>query len=324
MHILVTGGAGYKGAVLVPKLLEGGDRVTVVDAMWFGNSLADHPRLTIVAKDVRALEAQQLSGVDAVIHLANVANDPSADLDPRLTWEVNALGTMQLADHCVRAGVRQFLYASSGSVYGIKSEARVTEDLSLTPISDYNRSKMVAERVLLSYADQMIVQCIRPATVCGLSSRMRLDVAVNLLTMQALEHGKIRVFGGDQVRPNIHVQDVAGVYMHLLELGERAPGIFNAGFENISIRDLAERIAARIPAEIEFTPSDDPRSYRLDSQKLLDTGFAPKFCVDDAIDELVTAHGRGELSDRDQCYNVRWMKQSKATSAQPAAALAAH
>lgn len=314
-HVLVTGGAGYKGCVLTAKLLERGDTVTVVDAMWFGDRLEPHERLTVVESDVRELDPALLDGVDAVIHLANVANDPSADLDPKLSWEVNALGTMQLADHAVRAGVPQLLFASSGSVYGVKEEEQVTEDLSLRPISDYNKSKMVAERVLLSYERDMVVQCLRPATVCGPSPRMRLDVAVNLLTMQALTRGRITVFGGAQVRPNIHVDDVADAYLHLLDLGAEAPGVFNAGFENLSILEIARRVAERIPAEVEVTESNDPRSYRLNSDRLLATGFRPKKGVDDAIAEIEREFHAGRMEDTMDCYNLKWMKEHVAACA---------
>lgn len=309
MHVLVTGGCGYKGHILVKKLIDRGERVTVVDAMWFGNYLEEHPNLTVIDHDVRDFDPHWLEGVDAIVHLANVANDPSAELDPRLSWEVNALATQQLADAAVRAGVGHFVYASSGSVYGIKEEEQVTEELTLTPISDYNRSKMVAERVLLSYADEMTVQCLRPATVCGFSPRMRLDVAVNLLTMQALTKGRITVLGGDQVRPNIHIDDVADAYLHLIDQGSKAPGIFNAGFENISILDLAHRICEHVPAEIIVEPSNDPRSYRLNSDKLLATGFTPNKCVNDAIEEVAAAYHRGELRDEERWYNVKWMRR---------------
>jgi nucleoside-diphosphate-sugar epimerase len=217
MNILVTGGCGYKGTVLVPKLLAAGHRVTVVDIMWFGNFLRPHPQLRVVHGDVRFAEEVPLEGIDTIIHLSSVANDPCGDLDPKLTWEISALATMQLADRAARHGVRQFIYASSGSVYGVKDEAQVTEDLELTPISEYNKTKMVGERVLLSYQNNMAVQIVRPATVCGYSPRMRLDVSVNMLTMQALTRGRITVFGGAQTRPNIHIDDITDLYMYLLE-----------------------------------------------------------------------------------------------------------
>ncbi|HAG73460.1 MAG TPA: NAD-dependent epimerase/dehydratase, partial [Gammaproteobacteria bacterium] len=225
MNVFVTGGCGYKGTVLVPKLLQRGHKVQVLDAQWFGNFLPSHPNLTVTKGDVRDIDSINLQGVDTVIHLSSVANDPCGDLDPKLTWEISALATMQLADKAVRQGVKQFIFASSGSVYGIKDEDQVTEDLELKPISEYNKTKMVSERVLLSYQDEMMVQVIRPATVCGLSPRMRLDVAVNLLTMQALEKGKITVFGGNQARPNIHMDDITDVYLHFMD-NPKHTGVF--------------------------------------------------------------------------------------------------
>jgi nucleoside-diphosphate-sugar epimerase len=310
MNLLVTGACGYKGSVLVPKLLAQGHTVTAFDIQWFGDELTPHPNLRVIRGDVRDTDTIPLEGVDAIIHLASVANDPCGDLDPKLTWEISALATMRLADKAVRKGIRRFIYASSGSVYGVKSEPQVTEDLELDPISEYNKTKMVAERVLLSYRDDMAVQIVRPATVCGVSPRMRLDVAVNMLTMQALRNGRITVFGGDQVRPNIHIDDITDLYIYLLDRPELT-GVFNAGFENISIREIAERVAAALDAEIEFTPSNDPRSYRQNSDKLLATGFAPRKTVDDAIREIVAAYQRGDLKDEDRWYNLRWMQQAR-------------
>jgi len=312
MKVLVTGGCGYKGTVLVPKLLAEGHDVTVVDAMWFGNFLEPHPRLRVLKADVRQIDAIPVAGMDAIIHLASVANDPCGDLDPKLTWEISALATMQLADAAKRQGVGQFIYASSGSVYGVKEEERVTEDLSLKPISEYNKTKMVAERVLLSYASDFVVQIVRPATVCGYSPRMRLDVSVNMLTMQALANRVITVFGGNQVRPNIHIDDITDLYLFLLRKGAAVQGVYNAGFENISILDIAKRVTARAPAEIRITESNDPRSYRVNSDKLLATGFRPKKTVDDAIAEIVDKVRGDSLRDEDRFYNLRWMKRSAA------------
>lgn len=307
MKLLVTGGCGYKGTVLVPKLLNRGYDVVVLDTAWFGNYLPEHPRLTVVKDDVRNVEAINLDGVDAIIHLASIANDPCGDLDPKLTWEVSALATMQLADKAVRKGVSRFIYASSGSVYGVKDELQVTEDLELKPISEYNKTKMVAERVLLSYSDQMKVQVVRPATVCGCSPRMRLDVAVNLLTMQALTKGEITVLGGDQTRPNIHMDDITDVYLHLLD-NPQACGVFNAGFENLSILEIAQMVANRIGASITVKESNDPRSYRVNSDRLLATGYKPKKTVSDAIDEICEMYRSGALKDEDRWYNLKWMK----------------
>jgi len=292
-------------------LAEGHD-VTVVDAMWFGNFLEPHPRLRVLKADVRQIDAIPVAGMDAIIHLASVANDPCGDLDPKLTWEISALATMQLADAAKRQGVGQFIYASSGSVYGVKEEERVTEDLSLKPISEYNKTKMVAERVLLSSASDFVVQIVRPATVCGYSPRMRLDVSVNMLTMQALANRVITVFGGNQVRPNIHIDDITDLYLFLLRKGAAVQGVYNAGFENISILDIAKRVTESAPAEIRITESNDPRSYRVNSDKLLATGFRPKKTVDDAIAEIVDKVRGDSLRDEDRFYNLRWMKRSAA------------
>lgn len=309
MNILLTGGCGYKGTVLVPKLLAQGHLVRVIDTMWFGNFLHHHPNLTVTKGDVRDIDRILLDDVDAVIHLSSVANDPCGDLDPKLTWEISALATMQLADKAARHGVKQFIYASSGSVYGVKSEGQVTEDLELNPISEYNKTKMVSERVLLSYADQMLVQIVRPATVCGFSPRMRLDVAVNLLTMQALAKGEITVLGGDQTRPNIHIDDITDLYIFLLDHPE-VNGVFNAGFENISILDIAQLVAKKVSSKITVTASTDPRSYRVNSDKLLATGFKPKKTVEDAISEIVEKFHSGVLKDEDHFYNLRWMEKT--------------
>ena len=309
MKILVTGACGYKSHVLIPKLLNRGYQVVGLDVMWFGNFHEPHPNLSLVKADVRDVENIDLKGVDAIIHLSSIANDPCGDLDPKLTWEVSALATMQLADKAKRTGVKRFIYASSGSVYGIKEELQVTEELELKPISEYNKTKMVGERVMLSYSNDMVVQIVRPATVCGYSPRMRLDVSVNMLTMQALSKGKITVFGGTQTRPNIHIDDITDVYLHLLDHSS-VTGIYNAGFENISILDIAKIVTRHVPVEIIVTESNDPRSYRVNSDKLLATGFKPKKGVEDAVLEIIAKYRAGELKDEDRFYNLKWMEQT--------------
>jgi nucleoside-diphosphate-sugar epimerase len=308
VKILVTGACGYKGTVLVPKLLAQGHDVVALDIMWFGNFLTPHPKLEVVKGDVRDVDAIDLRGIDAIVHLSSVANDPCGDLDPKLTWEISCLATMQLADKAVRQGIRRFVYASSGSVYGVKDEPQVTEDLELKPISEYNKTKMVAERVLLSYANDMTVQIVRPATVCGYSPRMRLDVSVNMLTMQALTKERITVFGGNQTRPNIHIDDITDLYVFLLDHPEHT-GIYNAGFENLSILDIAHRVLEHAPAKIVVSESNDPRSYRVNSDRLLATGFRPKKTVDDAIREIAHNYRSGKLKDEDRFYNLRWMQR---------------
>jgi len=307
MKVLVTGGCGYKGSVLVPKLLERGHFVEVYDTQWFGDHLAPHHALRIYKTDIR--DIQSLGFHDAIIHLAGIANDPCGELDAKLTWEVNVYATMQLAELAVRSGVKQFIFASSASVYGLKDNRPVVETDSLAPVSDYNRTKQVAERVLLSYSDRMQIQIVRPATVCGLSPRMRLDTMVNMLTMQAVTKGEITAHcgehGGGLMRPNIHIQDVTDLYIWMLDHPELT-GSYNAGFENISAMDTAMMIAEEVEAKVNITKVKDKRSYAVDSSKLLATGFAPKHGVRDAIRELADSG----LQPQDNMLNLAWMRKN--------------
>jgi nucleoside-diphosphate-sugar epimerase len=308
VRILVTGGCGYVGSKLTEALLaRDGYRVTVLDAMWFGNFLPAHPRLTLLEQDMRKIDAVDLSSFDTIFHLANIANDPAVELNPYASWDVNVLATMRLAERAVRQGVKQIVFASSGSVYGVTPEPRVTEETDLNPLSEYNKTKMVAERVILSYRDSLVTTVIRPATVCGPSPRMRLDLTVNLLTMQALSHGAMTVLGGSQVRPNIHIDDLVDVYLFALD--RRLAGVYNAGFENLSILDIAERIASHVPAAVRILPSNDPRSYRQCSDRLVAAGFVPARNVSTAVQQLAVLYAAGRLRDHPAWHNVSWMKQ---------------
>ena len=308
-RVLVTGGEGYVGSSLIPALLDLGVMVRSVDIGWFGSYVADHENLERHCGDIREIQSEWLDGVDAVVHLANIANDPSVELDPLLSWEVNVLAGRNLIHQAVKSGVHQFIYASSGSVYGVSTAPRVTEEVELLPISTYNKTKMVAEQVFLSFRDKIRVHCLRPATTCGFSPRMRLDVAVNLLTMHAFINKKISVLGGDQVRPNIHIKDMVRAYLHFLDSPELPDGVYNVGFENLSIMEIAQMVADRTGAKIERLPSNDPRSYRQDSAKLLATGFSPVFTVSDAIDEMLELWESGGIQERDEWFTVRSMNK---------------
>lgn len=309
MNILITGACGYVGSSLTPYLLKKQHNIRAIDTQWFGKNLQKHPNLEIIRLDIRELESKHLDSIDSIIHLANIANDPGVELNPTLSWEVNVLETQRIIDLASKLGVRQFIYASSGSVYGVKDEPEVTEDLELLPISVYNKTKMVSERVALSYKDSMKIHNIRPATVCGWSPRMRLDVSVNMLTFQALKNKQITVFGGQQIRPNIHIQDMIRVYSHFIENEPNIQsGNYNAGFENISIMDIAKMVTSKVSAEIVVTESNDPRSYRLNSDKLLSTGFERKFSVNDAVEEVISLFNKGKIQDKDEFYTVKMMK----------------
>lgn len=308
--VLITGGLGYKGSVLIEKLLKHNCHITVIDANWFGNYVTNHENLEIIIKDTRDIDELPKIKADVVIHLAAVANDPSSEINSKLTWESSALSTLKLINKMKRDGINQIIYASSGSVYGIKEEENVTEDLELVPISDYNKAKMATERILLSYSSDFLIQIIRPATVCGISPRMRFDLSVNLLTMQALTKNLITVFGGNQIRPNIHIEDITDLYVDCVLNPTKYNGVYNCSNENLSILEIARLIAAETGADLKITPSNDPRSYRMCSDKLANAGFLPKFTVLDAISDLKRAFKNNLISDHENCHNLIWMKKN--------------
>ena len=311
--ILVTGGSGYVGSVLVPKLLKLNFKVIVLDTLWFGINLKKHKNLRIIKKDVRDISAKDLKGVKIIYHLASIANDPMGALNPELTWEISCLGTMKLLEVALNCKVKKIIYASSSSVYGIKKEKKVIENLSLEPISIYNKAKMIAERILLSYSKKINISIIRPATVCGLSPRMRLDVSVNMLTYQALKNRKITVFGGSQIRPNIHIDDLVDLYVFFLKDNKKFNGIFNAGFENLSISQIAKNISKVVKSEIIFLKNtNDKRSYRVDSSKLNRIGFYPKKNVSIAIQEMQTFFEKQNLNKINKnSFSISWLKKKK-------------
>lgn len=323
MRVFCTGAAGYLGHVLVPLLLERGCLVTVFDAMWYPCHLPNSPNLTIIRGDIRdeKLLARALEwGYDAVIHLACISNDASFELDEALSRTINYDAFEPLVRLSAGLGVKRFIYASTSSVYGISDAAEVTEDHPLVPLTLYNKYKAMCEPILDRYAREgFTTVTVRPATLCGYSPRQRLDLAVNALTNHAYARGEITVYGGAQMRPNLHVEDMAEVYELLL----RAPAhkihhqIFNVGGENLSLADLAERVAeicahTRRP-EIKIVPSsDDTRSYRINSDKIRDVlGYRPKRSVERAVGDLWHALQNHLLPDSledDRYYNVRRMK----------------
>ena len=308
-HILVTGGCGYTGSILTNDLVDLGNKVTVVDTQWFGNYLTPRKNLNVIKMDIRNHDKIPLIEVDTVVHLASIANDLGVELNSKLSWEVNVLATQKLIENSINNKVKQFIFASSGSVYGVKEEKEVTEDLSLVPISIYNKTKMISERVLKSYENEIKLYCIRPATVCGYSPRMRLDVSVNMFVFQALKFKKMTVFGGNQIRPNIHIQDLSNVYKHFIFNTNLPVGFYNAGFENLKIIDIAKEVVKVIPSKIVIKDNIDPRSYRQNSDKLLSTGFKKKFSVFDAIKEIKEKYENKKFIESNSCYTVKWMKE---------------
>ena len=324
MEVVVTGGGGYIGAVLVPELLAAGHGVTVLDRFLFGKTpldpVRDHPELRLVTGDIRDLEAVRsvfADSVQAVIHLAAISNDPSAELAPEVTRSVNGEGTRLLMTEAKAAGIPRFLYASSASVYGIKDTPDVTEELPLEPITLYAQCKMEGEQILNDLVDDGFVGVsVRSATVCGDSPRLRLDLTINLLSDQALRLGWIRVFGGTQMRPNVHLRDLTSFYRHLLSAAPESVNgkAFNVCRRNSSVTGLAEMVRDELDPtlEIRTEPTDDLRSYHLSgalAERVL--GFAPERGLVTAVQELRDRYARPQDPDpSDDWYrNVRWMKE---------------
>lgn len=309
MKILVTGGCGYKGSVLIPKLLGLGYKILSIDTQWFGNYLPKHKNLTNIKLNINNINEINLKGINAIIHLASIANDPMADLDENLSWETSALGTYKLIEAALKYNIKKIIYASSGSVYGIKKEKKVHENLDLNPISLYNKVKMVTERVLLSYNKNIDINIVRPGTVCGYSPRMRYDLTVNAMTYSALKTGKISVFGGKQIRPNIHIDDLINLYLMLLKKNYSNLTV-NAGFENLSILNIAKKISKITNAKVLiFKDKNDPRSYRMSSDRLKKIGFKPKHNVQKAIIDLKSMFNANLLKNDKKFYSVNWLKE---------------
>jgi nucleoside-diphosphate-sugar epimerase len=329
--VLVTGGAGYCGSLLVPQLLDQGYRVTVYDAMFFGDGFLPKgdPNLRVVKGDIRDMAhlAAATAGHDAFVSLACISNDASFELDEALSTSVNMDAFEPMVEAAKQAGVKRFIYASSSSVYGVSDRPDVTEDHPLVPLTLYNKFKGLCEPLLKKHADDdFTVVIFRPATVCGYAPRLRLDLSVNILTNHAINAGKITVFGGSQLRPNLHIQD----YCDAVKLFLTAPSdqiqkeTFNVGYQNLSIMDIARLVQRIVSKEfpeqgevaIVTTPSDDLRSYHINSDKIRRVlGYAPRHTIEDAVRDLCDAFRKGHIPDSmngDQYFNVRRLKRLRA------------
>jgi nucleoside-diphosphate-sugar epimerase len=332
--VLVTGGAGYVGAVLIPKLIRKGYRVRVLDLYLFGDHLwsdLNHGGLLEEIKgDLRnqSILESSLKGCTAVIHLACISNDPSFELNPDLGRSINFDAFGPLVEKSKRLGIRKFIYASTSSVYGISDAMNVTEEHPLKPLTDYSKFKALCEPILLEEKrNDFVPVVIRPATVCGYSPRQRLDLTVNILTNHALNNGRITVFGGAQMRPNIHIDDVTDLYVNLLEINDKkiSGKIFNAGYQNHAVADIAAMVRNviseahpnRKKIDIVTTPSDDTRSYHISSEKIShELGFVPAHTVEDAIRDLVKAFEAGKLPNSmtdPKYFNIKTMQQSESS-----------
>jgi nucleoside-diphosphate-sugar epimerase len=329
-NVLISGGAGYVGTLLTPQLLAAGYNVTVYDIMYYGCELKPQPRLKIVEGDIRdtARFRDACRGMEAVIHLACISNDAGFDLDEKLSEEINYQCFEPLVVAAKQQGVRRFIYASSSSVYGYSEAPRVTEEHPLVPLTLYNKFKGLCEPLLFKHQSKdFVCVTIRPATICGYSPRMRLDLSVNILTNHAVNRNQITVYGGEQHRPNLHIQDMCDLYTLLLELPDEtiAGETFNAGYQNKSIMDIA-RIVQRVVQEafpekgeipIVTTPSNDTRSYRITSDKIAaKLGFRPTRTIDDAVRDICNAFKEGKLPNSmtdERYFNVKMLKHTRAT-----------
>jgi len=317
---MITGGAGYVGAVLVPHLLAKGYVVTVLDLMIYGiDVLAAHPNLNAVRGDIRDQDLlnEIIPGHEAVIHLACISNDPSFELNPQLGKSINLDAFRPLLEISRKSGIKLFIYASTSSVYGIREEKDVHEDMTLEPLTDYSRFKADCEKILTEYqSDDFTTVIIRPATVCGYSPRQRLDVVVNILTNLAYHKREISVFGGDQLRPNIHIADMVEAYLVLLNAPKEkiAGKTFNAGYENQAVKELAETVKSVVGKDVKLitTQTDDNRSYHISSRKMKEElGFEATHTIREAVQDLCSAFDRGLLPDsleNERYFNIRRMQ----------------
>lgn len=308
--VLVTGGAGYVGSALIPALLDEGYTVRVVDLFWYGRDVypgyEHHPRLDLVELDIRNAEGMKaaMDGMDAVIHLACLSNDPSFELNPNLAKTINYDAFKGIREGAVSGGVQRFIYASSSSVYGVKDDPDVREDATPDPLTDYSKYKLACEHDLLDTAKDADMErvILRPATICGYAPRLRLDLTVNILTIHALVNHRIRIFGGKQLRPNINMQDMVRAYRMFL----KAPGecvnneIYNVGYQNKSVEDIALLVRNVLGEDVPlaYEPTDDMRSYHVNSDKIRNTlGFTAEHTIEEAIESLETAYREGMIHD---------------------------
>jgi nucleoside-diphosphate-sugar epimerase len=319
LRVLVAGGAGYVGSKLVPRLLGEGYEVTVLDLYLYGEDvLAPHPKLTQIKGDIRDMRTveQALQHCTHVIHLACISNDPSFELNPTLGKSINFDAFEPFVRLAKQNKIRRFIYASSSSVYGVKQEPNVTEEMSLEPLTDYSKYKALCEQILFRYGDSsFICTVLRPATVCGYAPRQRLDVVVNILANHAYHRKKIKIMGGSQMRPNVHIDDMVDAYLHVLAQPEEKvqKEIFNVGYHNHTVREIAEIVAAVVGGcEMEVLPTDDNRSYHVCSEKIAQKlSFAPRRTLQEAVQGLIEAFQAGKLpnslSDK-RYFNIQTMK----------------
>lgn len=306
MNILIIGGAGYVGTNLCNYLSLKNFNITCLDTFWFGNFL--NKRVKKIKADIRNLNFERLGKFDCVIDLAYLSNDPLCEVDARHTWESGPLAVYKILEFCKKRKIKKFIFASSGSIYGLKKEKKVTEKLGLDPLTDYNKSKMICEKVVESYNKDLDTVIIRPATVCGSSPRLRLDVVLNLFCYQAYFKKKILILGGKQTRPLVNINDMVRSYEFFIN--KNLTGCFNLGFENKTVKQIASDVRKIIPCDISFLKSNDNRSYRINSDKILRAGFRPEFNSADAIYDLKNIFDNN-FKPSEINWNLNWLSKKK-------------
>jgi len=323
--VLITGGAGYVGSALVPMLLENDYNIKVYDLFIYGNvfnHLKNNKNLSLIKADIRNKEKMldATEDVDALIHLACISNDPSYELDPELGKSINYDAFLNIIEAAKINDVKRFIYASTSSVYGLKEEKNVCETTTCQPLTDYSKYKLKCEKVLHDFGKENSVEYVvlRPATICGYAPRLRLDLVVNILTINALVNKKIKIIGGSQLRPNINIKDIIQVYKLLLEAPKNKINkeTFNAGYQNLSIERIANRVKNTInekDIDFEYVPTDDIRSYHINSDKIKQIlNFKPRYTIEEGVSTLVDAYKSGIIKDglnNPQYYNIKMMQQ---------------
>ncbi len=308
MKIFVTGGCGYIGAELVPFLLKKGHKIVSTDIQYFGNPLKKHKNLKNIKIDLKDLKQSHLKGVDIVIHLAAISNDPSALLNPKITWDTNVLNTLHLLTLSKNAKIKKFIFASSGSVYGISKKNKVDENVKLVPVSEYNKTKMIGEILVRNFNKFFKTTILRPGTVCGFSRNLRLDLTLNALTFSALQKKKIFINGGKQIRPQLNIKDMIEAYDFFIR--KNYYGTYNIGFENLSINKVGNLVKNKIKNSIIIKKSlFDIRSYRLYAGKINKIGFKSKYSSSDAIDELIKEFKNGSFKKKAISYRSSYLSK---------------
>jgi len=304
--ILITGAGGYIGTELCNNLIKKNYNIIGVDTFWFGNKL--NKKVRVIKSDIGKLNHNIFRNVDTVIHLAYLSSDPLCEINPKATWEIGPLSLYNILENCKKHKVKKFIFASSGSIYGIKNEKKVIEELNLVPLTDYNKSKMICEKVLETYKDKMKIIILRPGTVCGVSKRLRLDLLVNIFAYQAYFDKTIKVNGGSQIRPIINIKDMVSAYEFFLK--KNISGTFNISCENKTVLQVAKMVKKIIPAKIKIIKNFDPRSYRMSTEKAKKIGFETKFSINDAIIDLNNKFKKG-LKKSNIYWNIKWLLKNK-------------